>query len=329
VRRALRLAIAAFFIAGVIAYAWVRVQKLKGTFGNSATPMLNAQLSGDPGAVRWLKGQLHVHSANSGDSKTAPEQVAKWYAQHGYDFIVFTDHNHITSLPPVDGMLALPGVEITQNLDTCEPPPPQGMQCLLHVNALFVDPSREVELKPLKSAAREDVYGRAIDAAKEMGGIAQVNHPNFHYGADAALLVKLAARGARLVEIANEAVDSNNEGDASHPSTEALWDAALDAGARLYGTATDDAHHYYDADEVRAKGETAFTGDRGFVMVHARKTPQDIREAIERGEFYASTGLVLSGAGHDGGYTVERGMLGRTTITGPEGRAWTQPRFSP
>ncbi len=49
-------------------------------------------------------------------------------------------------------------------------------------------------------------------------------------------------------EVANEAVDSNNEGDATTPSTERLWDQVLDAGGRIYGVASDDAHHYADAD---------------------------------------------------------------------------------
>jgi len=93
---------------------------------------------------------------------------------------------------------------------------------------------------------------------------------------------------------ANEASDSNNAGDATHPSTEALWDDALSRGAPLYATATDDAHHYDDAAEARARGEEVFTGDRGFVMVRSRERTLDaIRAAIERSDFYASNGVVL------------------------------------
>jgi hypothetical protein len=319
VRLRIRLAIVALGIVGLIAYAWVRLQQGQTAFGTSATPQLNAQLN--PNAVRWLKGQLHVHSSKSADGKQPPEEVARWYAAHGYDFIVFTDHNQITSLPPVDGMLVLPGIEITQNLEICYPPPLPGFNCLLHVNALFVDPAGKLELKP-SGSSRADIYGRAIDAARALGGVAQINHPNFHYGAaDPALLVELSKRGATLLEIAAAAADSDNEGDATHLSTEALWDAALDGGAKLYGTATDDAHDFADPLEPH---------DRGFVMVMAKKTPQDIREALEHGQFYASTGLLLSQAGEvDGGYTVTHGMLGRTTISGPQGKAWTQPRFAP
>lgn len=242
----------------------------------------------------FLKGQLHTHTSRSGDSETTPEDVARWYAERGYDFIVLTDHNRITTVvDPPNGMLVVPGIELTFNLPHCVPPPEPGLQCLLHVNALFVDPERSVEAPPLRSDDRLAVYRHAIGLAHALGGIAQLDHPNFHWAADADVLVALAADGLELFEVANLAIDSANEGDASHPSTEALWDAALARGARLFGTATDDAHHYDDADDVRARGEVAHVGDRGFVMVRAARDPGAIRDALARGDFYGSNGLLL------------------------------------
>ena len=91
------------------------------------------------------------------------------------------------------------------------------------------------------------------------------------------------------------AVDSNNEGGGRRLSTEALWDAALTRGAHVFGTATDDAHHYAAAPLARARGEIAYTGDRGWVMVRAARTEAAIRAAIVAGDFYASTGVVLDG----------------------------------
>jgi hypothetical protein len=248
-----------------------------------------------PPARRFLKGQLHAHTSGSGDSDTAPDEAAAWYADHGFDFVVFTDHNRVTSVRAPSGMLALRGVELTQNLRSCEPAPEPGDACLLHVNALFVAPSPgRIAFDPEASPARVALYGRAVDRAIALGGVAQLNHPNFQHGADLEVLVALAARGLALVEIANEAVDSGNEGDARHASTEALWDAALLRGARVLGTATDDAHHYGDAEATRARGETAYTGDRGFVMVRAEKTEASIRAAIVAGDFYGSTGVELT-----------------------------------
>ena len=55
--------------------------------------LLVALLAGVPG---YLKGQLHLHTNNSGDSATPPADVVRWYAARGYDFIVVTDHNRVT-----------------------------------------------------------------------------------------------------------------------------------------------------------------------------------------------------------------------------------------
>ena len=266
----------------------------------------------------WLKGQLHAHTGNSGDSATAPQEALRWFAGHGFDFVVLTDHNFVTVMPGGDAgqLLAIPGVELTQNLDDCVPPPEPGMQCLLHINALFVEPRRagRVAFAATDERSRLGLYERALAATRELGGVAQLNHPNFHYAADAATIVALGRGGLALVEVANEAIDSNNAGDAGHPSTEALWDAALGQGARVWAVATDDSHHYDDAAAVTARGETAYVGDRGFVMVRAARTPAAIRAAIERGDFYASSGVILESL------TASAGTLALRTVGAHEVR---------
>src|SRR5688572_1090370 len=82
--------------------------------------------------VTWLKGQLHAHTDRSGDSETPPATALRWYAAHGFDFVVVTDHNFVTV---ADGgpVLAIPGVELTQNLERCDPP--AETRCALHINA--------------------------------------------------------------------------------------------------------------------------------------------------------------------------------------------------
>src|SRR5690606_31453203 len=105
-------------------------------------------------------------------------------------------------------------VELTQNLRTCDPPPEPGMHCLLHVNALFVDPAKGLgSFPPSSGSSRLERYSAALETAKALGGIAQLNHPNFHYAADVDLIEQLARRGVLLMEIANVSEDSNNEGD--------------------------------------------------------------------------------------------------------------------
>lgn len=240
-----------------------------------------------------------MHTGRSGDSDTPPEIALAWYARHGFDFVVMTDHN--VAAPPPDttaiapGLIVVQGMELTVNLRRCVPPPPAGKACLLHTSALFLEgAARHHVPRASEGEARVDLLARSVDETRAWGALSMLNHPNFHAAMDVDTVVALAARGATLIEIANEAVDSENEGDATRPSTEALWDAALGRGARLFATATDDAHHYDDAERVRATGETAYVGDRGFVMVRAERSAASLRKAIERGDFYGSTGLVFT-----------------------------------
>lgn len=44
------------------------------------------------GGLQWFKGNMHTHSHWS-DGDDYLEMIALWYKDHGYDFLVFTDHN--------------------------------------------------------------------------------------------------------------------------------------------------------------------------------------------------------------------------------------------
>ena len=44
------------------------------------------------GEPHWFKGNTHTHTLWS-DADGAPELVAAWYREHGYDFLVLSDHN--------------------------------------------------------------------------------------------------------------------------------------------------------------------------------------------------------------------------------------------
>lgn len=251
----------------------------------------------------YLIGQLHAHSDASGDSDTPADEVARWYRDHGFDFVVLTDHNRVTESPSLPGLLVIPGVEITLNLPQCVPAPAPGLQCLLHVNAWFAATTPGHEAPLPADRERYTMYRHALGVADDLGALAQLNHPNFHFVADADLIAHLADDGLQFLEVANEAIDSANEGDREHPSTEALWDEVLSRGKKVWGTATDDAHHYGDAERVRSEGGVAHVGGRGFVGVRADRDPAAIRAALAAGDFWFSNGPRLRVA------SCERGEL--------------------
>ena len=69
-------------------------------------------------AADWYKGNLHTHTNRSYDADTEPQRVAAWYAEHGYDFLVLTDHNLVTTCGDIAGergrrMLVIPGDEVS------------------------------------------------------------------------------------------------------------------------------------------------------------------------------------------------------------------------
>ncbi len=45
--------------------------------------------------LRWYKGNTHTHTLNS-DGDSTPDEVARWYREHGYQFLVLSDHNFLT-----------------------------------------------------------------------------------------------------------------------------------------------------------------------------------------------------------------------------------------
>src|SRR5580765_4866366 len=56
---------------------------------------------------RWYKGNTHTHTLNS-DGDSTPDDVVRWYREHGYRFLVLSDHNFLTS---VDGLNAVHGAD--------------------------------------------------------------------------------------------------------------------------------------------------------------------------------------------------------------------------
>ncbi|HEY8477669.1 MAG TPA: hypothetical protein VIN09_12455, partial [Chloroflexota bacterium] len=129
--------------------------------------------------------------------------------------------------------------------------------------------------------------------------VAVLNHPNFGWGVRAEDMV--AVETLRSFEVYNGHPGVRNYGDELHASTERIWDIvlALRLGKHrlpvIYGLATDDAHRYHEW------GVGKVNPGRGWLMVRAPYlTAEAIVRGIEAGDFYASTGVVLTDVRRDG-----------------------------
>ncbi|HSM04165.1 MAG TPA: CehA/McbA family metallohydrolase [Longimicrobiales bacterium] len=231
-----------------------------------------------PPGDAWLKGNTHTHTTES-DGDSPPEEVALWYREHGYDWLVLSDHNVFTDPAALahlvdDTFFLIPGEEVTSGFD--------GRP--VHVNGLdlpgLVEPRRAASLVATLQAN--------VDAIREVDGIPHVNHPNFQWAFGAEELAQV--EGDRLLEIHNGHPSVHNQGGGGTPGLEEVWDALLTGGKRIYGIAVDDAHHF--------QGEFApdrANPGRGWVAVRAaERTGRSVVTALEAGHFYASTGVELA-----------------------------------
>ena len=212
---------------------------------------------------------MHTHTLES-DGDSTPDEVARWYREHGYDFLIITDHDKITVVDG-GGMIMIPGEEVTDRL----PKKP------LHVNALGL--TRVV--KPQKGENPVEVLQHNIDAVREAGGLPLVNHPNFGWAFGAEELLKLERFS--LLEIASGHRYVNMHGP---PSVEEMWDVLLTAGKRVFGVAVDDMHHL----KQPWGNDVVLPGQAWIVVRTEKREGKAILEAIERGEFYASTGVEIA-----------------------------------
>lgn len=300
--------------------------------------------------AHWYKGNIHTHTTESdGDEK--PEKVVSWYRRHGYDFLVLSDHNHLTLLNygakkrRFKRPLMIPGEEISANIQNGTIP--------IHIGGIGI--SRVVE--PIDTGHIISTLQANVDAIHQAGGISSINHPNYKWAFDHTHLTQV--KGLNLLEIFNGHPASNLYGAEGKYTYDQIWDGVLSGGAMVFGVATDDAHNYHDF--VPEKSNPG----RGWVVVRAFELTQDaIVNALEAGEFYASTGVTLADlestpekirveveplpfrkyttkfigkngrivfeqSGIDAEYcpTGDEGYIRTVTICSSNTKAWTQPVF--
>ena len=229
--------------------------------------------------LKWFKGNIHTHTTES-DGDDTPENVVRWYRRHGYDFLVLSDHNHLTLFEYAEGRrrfkrpLMVPGEEVTLSIHEGRTP--------IHINAIGI--SRVVE--PIDAREIVPTMQANVDAIIGAGGIASINHPNSRWSFDHDHIKEVT--GATLLEIYNGHPASNVHGAPGKASYEEIWDGVLSAGRTIFGVATDDSHHYKDFHPARSNP------GRGWIVVRAEALEVEaILDGLASGRFYSSTGVEL------------------------------------
>jgi hypothetical protein len=164
----------------------------------------------------------------------------------------------------------------------------------IHINAInlteAIQPLKDVT--SIRETLRANMQAIAAQAVKTGRPImSHLNHPNFRWAVSAEDIAHVIED--KFFEVYNGHPSTYPEGDPARAdtSTDRIWDIANTIrlaelkAEPLYALGTDDSHHYH--------GGTATSG-RGWVMVKADKLdPNALVEAMQRGDFYASTGVTL------------------------------------
>lgn len=298
---------------------------------DAATGQAGESVQGEP-QPRWFKGNLHTHSLWS-DGNDFPEMIADWYLNHDYHFLALSDHNILSegdkwmrlseiekrgenALPKylarfgdqwvqtrgdqADGSFEVrlkPLSEVRSQVESAGKflmiPAEEITDGSAHINATNI-----VELiepqggKSVGERIRNNL--RAVDEQAlrlKRTIIPHLNHPNLgDKGISAEELAALVED--RFFEVFNGVEGDGDLGSDRRHSLETLWDITSTlrisrfAAPPMFALATDDSHEYH--------GKRKSSPGRGWIMVRAKHlSPESIVDAMQRGDFYASSGVEL------------------------------------
>jgi hypothetical protein len=228
--------------------------------------------------THFQRGNVHSHTTRS-DGHQPPEEVAAWYRDHGYQFLVISEHDKLVDpaeLSSIEtaGFVLVAGEEISSSA--------AGKP--VHVQALCIDHAIDSGKFDDAKAALTDGVG----AVRAQRGVPMVNHPNFQWALDMSDLASVA--GDYALEIWSGNPDANVRGDATHPAAEAAWDELLARGRRVTGYAVDDMHTLAGPEEPGMHGLPG----RAWIETFGGETSRAaICDALAKGRLFASSGVRL------------------------------------
>lgn len=234
---------------------------------------MSAQISINPfkGEGKFYKGCLHCHTNNS-DGMLPPEEVAEIYKKQGYGFLAITDHNYYTDLPELsdENFILIPGIEYcTARGDIPKAYHFLGLRADTNVDPRNMKNGDMIERPDLDNC---ETAQKMIDFLKSRNNDVILCHTVWSRN-EIEEIEKLD--GFFAMEIYTHLAEYNR-----HLGLSVLhWDTALRHGRKIWGIATDDAHH---------KVNDHFGG---WVVAKVEKlTGENIINALKAGRFYSSTG---------------------------------------
>ncbi|MBI1346661.1 hypothetical protein GC163_10275 [bacterium] len=218
------------------------------------------------GQLKWYRGNMHTHSYWS-DGDNYLENIALWYREHNYDFLVFTDHNTLAAserwidvdkvksgrvaygklkanfpdsvterehdgktevrLKTFAEVSELVGLPSEYLLIQGEEVTDKFGRSPIHMNVSNV---REV-IPPLGGSSVTEVMQNNVNAAiaqRERTGQPMIIHLNHpNFGFGVTAEDLLPVVGENFFEVYNGHPGVYNSGDTQHASTERFWDILL------------------------------------------------------------------------------------------------------
>ncbi len=233
----------------------------------------------------FYKGNLHCHSIHS-DGSLTPEALKAAYQQHGYQFLLYSDHNVNTDFRALneENFIALQGFE--GNLIVPMTPPPHKEFHLLFLKT----PDRDMGGRafqpyahlqhvpqPLYDGTRACVQAY-VKAQQARGYMAIFNHPYWSFNDEEDIACLEGLLGLEIYNYGTQICENCGKSDL-------MYDLRLRKGHRLWCFAADDNHNHVPFDSP------ANDSFGGFIVVKAKALNEEsLLEAIADGSFYASMG---------------------------------------
>ena len=112
-----------------------------------------------------------TYAESDGDS--TPDEVTRWYKEHGYQFLVLSDHNVLTSVDALNARYASRSLHADRGEEV--------------TSASKASRSTSTASIPRNASAGsrarrcEQILQKSVDAIRAQEGVPHINHPNFNW----------------------------------------------------------------------------------------------------------------------------------------------------